>query len=137
MYVIKGYEGLVGRKILAARDLSISRDVLKIRLSCIVTEDKGIFFTNMTTINDYENTEKKDSITTSIERYWFLSDTMTQEFLTGAGRIPIDEIRSYLEGYRERNRERLEQVRQIETQMALLRQEISGIESHELWEESA
>lgn len=137
MYVIKGYDGLVNRQIIAYKDLSIVRDILTIRYSCIVTGDKGIFFTNMTTTNDYENTEKMDSITTSIERYWFLSDADTQKFLSTDGRIPMDEIRSYLEGYNERNKERLEQVQQIEAQMALLRQKIGEIEFHECGEESA
>lgn len=135
MYMIKGYDGLVNRQIIAYKDLSIARDILTIRFSCIVTNDKGIFFTNMTTTNDYENTEKKDSIATSIERYWFLSSAGTQGFLSTDGRIPMDEIRSYLEGYCERNRERLEQVQQIEAQMALLRQEMNEIEFHECREE--
>ena len=127
MYIMDTLEDLIGKKVLALKDFWIMKDIWEIRFSCLVTEDGGVLFPILSTFDRFRNSEKQDTLTTPIERYWFLSAQNVQEFLSKSGGIPLKDIKKYIEGFQQKNSKRLKYMGQMEEQMEKWLQEVDKL----------
>ena len=127
MYLMQTFDDLIGKRIVAWRDLLVCDNSLDIHFSCFVTEDKGVLFCNLSTFDNFSGTERTDSFAVPYERYLFLLDGAVEAFLTGTGYIPRGEIQGYIEDYRQKNAHRLRRIRKMDRQIACWQQEVDRL----------